>query len=134
MHFLQLHFAQGVSTTATATATIVTPLAIARNADLSFGDLAVNATPGTVALTAAAAPVRTPLGGVSLVTGATAITAARFTVTGASGAAYTIALPANGVVTLTGAGTPIPANGFSTDVATPVLTGGTQIVLCRSNT
>ncbi|MEI8007780.1 MAG: hypothetical protein WCI48_16350, partial [Bacteroidota bacterium] len=40
-------FAQ-VSATATASATIVTPIAIAKTVDMNFGNVAVSATAGTV--------------------------------------------------------------------------------------
>ena len=124
-------FAQpGVSATATATATILTPLAILKNVDMSFGNLAVNATPGTVALSAAALPTRTPGGGVTLMTGGT-VTAANFTVTGLVDATYSITLPADGVVLLTGPGTDIAANSFvssPTVAAGGILTGGSEIL------
>jgi hypothetical protein len=95
---------------------------------MDFGRLTVNATPGTVALSAAAAPTRTPTGGVTLMTGGT-ITAARFTVTGLAGATYSITLPANGVVSLTGPGAPMAANSFvSSPAVAGTLTGGTEIL------
>ena len=122
-------FAQ-VSATATATANIVTPIAIANAANMDFGNLAVNASPGTVILSAAAVPTRTPSGGVTLMTGGT-VTSARFTVTGLAGATYAITLPADGVVSLTGPGAPMAANSFvssPTVAAGGVLTGGTEIL------
>ncbi len=118
----------GASATATASATIITPIALNKTVDMNFGNLAVNATPGTVALSAALAPSRTPTGGVTLIAGGT-ITAATFTVTGLTGATYSITLPADGVVSLTGPGAPMAANTF---VSTPTvaaggtLTAGTQ--------
>lgn len=129
--FSAVTFAQvGASATATATATILTPIAITKNVDMDFGRLAVNATPGTVALSADAAPTRTPSGGVTLMTGGT-ITAARFTVTGLAGATYSITLPADGVVSLTGPGAPMAANSFVSNPTVALggtLTGGTEIL------
>ena len=109
-----------VTATATASATIVTPLAITKTADMNFGNLAVNATAGTCALTAAAAPTRAVTGGVTLMGGGTVASAA-FTVTGLINATYAITLPADGVVTLTGPGVPIPANTF---ISNPTVAAG----------
>ena len=120
-------FAQ-VGATATASATILTPIAIAKTVDMDFGYLAVNASPGTVALSADAAPTRTPSGGVTLMTGGT-VSAATFTVTGLADATYSITLPADGVVVLTGPGTDMAADLFvsnPTVAAGGVLTGGTE--------
>lgn len=89
--FTATTFAQ-VSATATATATILTPIAITKDVNMNFGNLAVNATLGTVALSAAVTPVRDPLGGVTLMSGGT-VTAAKFTITGLLSATYSISLP-----------------------------------------
>lgn len=124
MAFSVTTFAQGASATATASATIVTPLALTKTTDMSFGNLSVNATPGTITLPAAAAPVRTRTGGVTLMPGGT-VTAAYFALTGLSGATFSVTLPADGAVTLTGPGAPIVANTF-TSSATGTLTGGTE--------
>ncbi|MCX6249150.1 MAG: DUF4402 domain-containing protein [Bacteroidetes bacterium] len=101
--FAAATFAQtGASTTASATATIVAPITITEILNMDFGLLAVNATLGTVELTPAASPVRTPAGGVTLITGGT-ITAAEFTVTGVAGYTYTITLPSTSTNILNGA-------------------------------
>src|SRR5687768_9060604 len=73
-------FAQATAT-ADASATIVTPIAIAKVADMNFGNVAVNATTaGTVVLTPLAA--RSVTGGVTLPATTGTVAAARFTVTG----------------------------------------------------
>jgi hypothetical protein len=121
-------FAQ-VTAQATASATIITPISITKTADMNFGNIAVNASPGTVILPAAAAPVRTTTGGCSLPAAAGTVAAATFTVAGESGYTYSITLPADGTVSLTGPGAPMGANTF---VSTPTvgaggtLTGGTE--------
>jgi hypothetical protein len=113
--------------TATASATIVTPIAIAKTVDMNFGNIAASAVAGTVVLPAALAPARTVTGGVTLPATPGTVTAATFTVTGASGFTYSITLPAS--ATLTGPGANMIANTF---VSTPtvgaggLLTGGTQ--------
>jgi hypothetical protein len=119
-------FAQ-VSATATASATIVTPIAIANASNMNFGNIAVNASAGTVVLPAALAPVRTVTGGCSLPATAGTVSAAAFTVTGAAGFTYSITLPAS--ASLTGPGPAMTANAFvssPTVAAGGLLTGGTQ--------
>jgi Domain of unknown function (DUF4402) len=119
-------FAQ-VSATATASATIITPIAIVNAANMNFGNIAVSAAPGTVVLPAALAPVRTVTGGCTLPATVGTVSAAAFTVTGQAGFTYAITLPAS--ASLTGPGAPMTADTF---VSTPtvaaggLLTGGTQ--------
>jgi hypothetical protein len=120
-------FAQ-VSQTATATAAIVSPIAIAKVTDMNFGRIASSAVAGTVSLPAAAAPVRTVIGGCTLQGGGT-VSSASFTVTGQAGFTYSISLPADGTVSLTG---PVPAMAANTFISSPtvaaggLLTGGTE--------
>jgi len=112
--FVATSFAQsnGTSTTATSTATIITPIGIGNSVDLAYGNLAVNATAGTVLLPATlGTPTRVVTGG--------------FTVTGQTNSAYTIGLPANGVVTITGAGTPMTVNNFVSSLTSNVGNTGT---------
>ena len=110
-------FAQATAT-ATASATIVTPIAISNTTNLSFGDIAVDAVGGTVTVTPALAATRSAGSvNINLVTGATPVTAADFTVTGLIGSTYTITLPADGVVVLTGAGTDMPVDVFTSSIA-----------------
>lgn len=119
-------FAQ-VSATATASATIVSPIAIANAANMNFGNIAVNASLGTVVLPAAAVPVRTVTGGCTLPATAGTVSAAAFTVTGQAGFTYSITLPAS--ASLTGPGPAMTANTFvsnPTVAAGGLLTGGTQ--------
>jgi hypothetical protein len=116
-----------VSATATSSATIVTPITIANAANMNFGNIAVNASAGTVVLPAAAAPVRSVTGGCTLPATAGTVASARFTVTGQSGYTYAITLPAS--ASLTGPGPAMTANTFvsnPTVAAGGLLTGGTQ--------
>ena len=89
-------FAQN-SATATASATIVAPIAISRTSHLNFGN--VTAGTGTVILT----PIplgRTVTGTVALLPASPGpVAAATFTVTGVASATYTITLP--GTITVT---------------------------------
>jgi hypothetical protein len=93
--FTAATFAQ-VSATANATATIITPLAITRTAQMDFGSLFVSTTPGTVVINPVTS-TRSATGGCTLV-GAT-VSPATFTVTGLPAAVYTISLPASAIIT-----------------------------------
>ena len=83
-------FAQ-VSATANASATIITPIAIAKSVDMNFGNIAVGTTAGTVVLSTAG--VRTKTGGVTLPATTGTVSAASFNVTGTGTSSFTITLP-----------------------------------------
>lgn len=87
-----------VTANAPTTATIVTPLAISKTVDMSFGNIAVNATAGTVVLSTANA--RTVTGGITLPGTTGTVAAAQFSVTGQNGYTYSITLPSS-ALTLT---------------------------------
>ena len=109
-------FAQ-VSATATATATIVSPIAIAKTVDMNFGNVAASAALGTVVLDPAGA--RSFTGGVTLPATAGTVTAASFTVTGTPGYTYAITLPAV-ALTITSGG---PSMTVDTWTSNPTPTG-----------
>jgi hypothetical protein len=116
--------------TAVSSATIITPISIAKDAggDLNFGNVAVSATTGgTVVLPTSG--VRTKTGGVTLPVVTGTVNAASFTVTGSGTSTYSISLPTSDV-TLTGtpSGTMIVNTFVSTPSGTGALTGGTQVV------
>jgi hypothetical protein len=116
------------TTQATATATVITPITITKNSDMSFGNLSVQAaTAGTVVLTPAGGRSRTL--GVTLPATTGTVSAATFTVNGTAAYTYAITLP--GTVTLTratGTETMTADNFTSTPSATGTLTGGTESV------
>ena len=117
-------FAQ-VSATANATATIVTPIAISKTVDMNFGNIAVlTGTGGTVVL--APAGTRTKTGGVTLPVTAGTITAASFTVTGASGYTYSITLPGSATTISYLTNNMTVDTWTSNPVTTGTLTSGTQ--------
>lgn len=107
---------QAASTTANASATVITPIAIAKTADLAFGSFSA-ATAGTVAI--ATDGTRTATGGV-LLSSQTAGGAAAFNVTGQDTATYAITLPTDSTVTLSGPGTAMAVDSF---VSNPSGTG-----------
>src|SRR5512133_1968684 len=113
-----------VSATATATATIVTPIAIVNASNMNFGNVAVSTVPGTVIL--APAGTRTATGGVTLPFVGGTVTAATFTVTGNSGATYSITLPSTATTITSGLNTMTVDNFSSTPTPAGTLTGGTE--------
>lgn len=126
--FASATFGQLTATaTSSATATILTPIAITNTFPLSYGNLAVGVAGGTVQLTPAAVPARNVTGDVVLPPTTGTITAATFTVTGTAGATYSITLPAVATTLDNGAGGQMTVDGFtSSPTPTGTLTGGTE--------
>jgi hypothetical protein len=85
---------------ATATATIVSPINIAKVADLNFGNLAVTASVGgVVTLEPSAAATRTTSGGgVTFPATMGTVTAGRFTVSGQPNYTYDVLLPSDALL------------------------------------
>lgn len=115
--------AQTSTASASASATIVSPIAIAKTSDLVFGKLAVGAVGGNVAISTA--DVVSISGAGTTVTqppGSTGNPAsAVFGVTGEAGFTYAITLPTDGAVTISdGASHTMAVNGF---VSNPGTTG-----------
>jgi hypothetical protein len=119
-------FAQpNVSANATATGTIIAPIAISKTVDMNFGNIVSGAALGTVVLTPAG--IRSVTGGAFLPTAVPGtITAASFTVTGAANFTYAITLPAAATTVTSGANTMTVDTWTSTPTTTGTLTGGTQ--------
>lgn len=116
-------FAQATAT-ATAAATIVTPISISNTADMNFGNVATDGSVGTVVLTPQS--TRTSTGGVTLPTTAGTVTAAAFTVTGSGSYTYSITLPNS--VTITSGGDTMIVDTFTStpSAADGQLSSGTQ--------
>ena len=130
-------FAQ-TSATATATATIITPISIAKTVDMNFGNVAVNASLGTVVLTPAG--VRSVTGGCTLPAVAGTVAAASFTVSGLATSTYAITLPAaattisfgaNNMTVDTWTSTPTPAGTLGAG-GTQTLTVGATLHVAAS--
>ncbi len=101
---------QAADATATASATVIAPIQIAKQTDLAFGSFAATSVAGSVIIA--------PGGGVttsnvSLVSGST--NAASFTVSGAASTAYSITLPLNNTVTIDSGGDSMDVNSFTSD-------------------
>jgi len=120
-------FAQ-ISATASASATIITPISIAKNLDMSFGNIAVNPTApgGTVTLPASATPTRTFTGGITLPAVTGLVQAAKFTVTGEGTSAYTITIP--GSITISSSSNNMSLIPVSNPSGSGALVGGTQAI------
>lgn len=83
--------ALGASATDNATATVITPIAIASGTDLAFGKFSVSSVAGTVVVSTSGS--RSATGGVLLST--STVTAGTFSVTGQASTTYAITLPAS---------------------------------------
>jgi hypothetical protein len=119
-------FAQATATAST-TATIIAPIAISKTVDMNFGNVAIDATAGTVVL--ATDNSRTRTGGVTLPTTVGTVTAASFHVTGSGSFTYSITLPA-APITLAGPTASVTVGTFVSDpTPTGTLTAGAQDVL-----
>jgi hypothetical protein len=109
----QNSFAQATGT-ATATATIVTPISIQRNTHMNFGNVAVQAsTAGTVTISPAG--VRSRTAGVTLPNVAGTVTAATFTVSGTASYTYTITLPTSVTLTRASGSETMTADNFTSN-------------------
>ena len=111
---------------ATATATIVTPISITKDVDMNFGNVAVRSTAGgTVVLSPAG--LRTATGGVTLPAANGTVSAASFTVSGTGSYHYTITLPVSAITISSGANTMTVTTFTSTPSGVGgVLTAGEQ--------
>lgn len=110
-----------VSATSSASAIIVGPIAIANTAGLAYGNVAVNATPGTVVMTPAGA--RSVTGGCTLPAVTGSPSAASFDVTGAANYTYAITLPAAATTISFGANNMTVDTWTSTPSGTGTLSG-----------
>lgn len=116
-----------VTANATATGTIVTPIAITNSGDMNFGNVAVSATGGTVVL--APAGTRTITGGVTLPAVPGTVTAAHFAITGTANYTYSITLPSTATTVTSGANT-MTVDAFTSNPGTTgtLSAAGTQTV------
>ena len=123
--FVTASYSQATATS-TATATIITPISITKTADMSFGNLAVQAgTGGTVVL--APAGTRTSTSGVTLPATTGTVTAATFTVDGTGSFTYAITLPSTATLTRASGSETMTASSFTSNPSgTGALTAGTQ--------
>ena len=111
--------------TATASATILTPISIDQTADLNFGNVAVqSATSGTVVLSAAGN--RSTTGGTTLPTTTGTVSTAAFTISGEDGYTYAITLPSSALTISSGANTMTVGSFTSSPSGTGTLTGGSE--------
>jgi hypothetical protein len=120
-------FAQATAT-ASASATIITPITIVKNVDMNFGNVAVSATiAGTAVLAPAGTRTTGGAGGVTLPATNGTVAAASFTVSGQGSYTYAITLPASCTITDAGSHT-MTVNAFTSSPATTgtLSAGGSQ--------
>ena len=125
--FANTSFAQATAT-ASASATIITPISIVKTTDMNFGNVAVSATlAGTVVLSPAGSRTTGGAGGVTLPATTGTVAAAAFTVSGQASYTYAITLPSSCSIS-DGASHSMTVNSFtSTPSSTGTLsTSGTQ--------
>ena len=117
-------FAQA-SATASASATIITPISIAKTVDMNFGNIAVSAsTSGTVVLATSGSRTTAGAGGVTLPSTTGTVAAAEFTVSGEASYTYAITLPANATLTDGGSHTMAVSSFTSNPSSTGTLSSG----------
>ncbi|MDA6070861.1 DUF4402 domain-containing protein [Flavobacterium sp. AC] len=117
-------FAQATAT-ATASATIVTPISITNASDMNFGNIATDGTVGTVVL--APDNSRTITGGVTLPAASGTVTAAAFTVSGSDSYTYAITLPSS-VIIASGTDQMTVDNFTSTPATIGTLSSGSETI------
>ena len=106
-------FAQ-VTATASASATIITPIAISKSVDMDFGNIAAGSSAGSVQLTPAGS--RSLTGGITLPGIQGTVTPASFLISGAPNVAYSITLPVNALIITSGSNN-MEVNVFESDPA-----------------
>jgi len=116
---------QTASATAAASATIITPIAISKTADMNFGNIAVSASSGGTVILAPAG-TRTTTGNVSLPATTGSPAAASFTVTGQGSYTYAITLPTTATLTDGASHTMTVGTFTSNPSSTGTLSSGTQ--------
>ncbi len=119
------------TTTAGTTAILVTPISIAKTADMHFGTVAASGTSGTVVLDYADG--RTTTGGVTLPSGSTLQKTAVFTVTGEGTSGFSITIPSS-PITLTGSVSgSMTVGNFVADLGTSsTLVGGSKTIKVKA--
>ncbi len=109
--FAATSYAQ-VTATASATCSIITPIAITKTQDMNFGNVAVTAIGGTVVL--APAGTRSVTGGVTLPANVGTVKEASFNVTGMASYTFSITLPST-PTTVTSGGNNMTVNTFTSN-------------------
>ena len=117
-----------ITSTATASATLVQPINLDKVRDLSFGKIASSETSGTVVLDPIASSTRTASGGVTLPAGTSTVQSAKFIVSGADGNTYSIILPSAATTLSNGTNFMTVDNFTSTPSGSATLNSGSQII------
>jgi len=127
---IALHsFAQSYVVT-TVSASVITPISIIKNVDMSFGNVAVSVSaPGSAILSPTGSRSTGGSGGVTLPTTTGIVSAASFTVAGQANYTYAITLPSACVIN-DASGNTITGNSFTSTPATSgtLSVSGTQVL------
>lgn len=112
---------------ANSSATIVGALTLTNTADLKFGQMTTASAPEIVVVDTADG---ISAGANITLIGGSPVSSAAYEVAGTVGATYSITLPANGVVTLTGAGAPMDVDTFTSSLGatSTIPVGGMEIL------
>lgn len=130
MLFFAVNANAQATATANASATIVSPISISKTTDLNFGNLAVDATGGTVILDPSLAATRSSAGagGVTFPSNTGTVSAAAFVVSGQADFTYDINI-LNASITISNGAESMTVDNFSKSVTTGLLNNlGTQTV------
>jgi len=120
-------FAQATAT-ASASAVIITPIAISKTVDMNFGNIAVAAaTGGTVVLDNTGSRTTGGAGGVTLPSSTGTVAAAEFSVSGQASFTYAITLPSSATLS-DGSGNSMSVGSFTSSPSSTgtLSSGGTQ--------
>jgi len=122
MLFFAVNANAQATATANASATIVTPISISKTTDLNFGNLAVDATGGTVILDPSASGTRSSAGagGVTFPANAGIVSSATFVVTGQANFTYAINVLGSSIQITNGTSN-MTVNNFTKSVTTGLL-------------
>lgn len=112
---------------AAASATVISPIEIAKNTDLNFGNIAVGATNGTVEYQTSG--TRVPQGGITLPATSGSPSLATFTVTGQGNYTFAITLPTTAHTIQSPGNNTMTVTAFTSDPPTTgTLVSGTKVV------
>jgi hypothetical protein len=123
-------FAQATAT-ASASANIITPIAISKTVDMNFGNIAVSASvSGTVILATSGSRTTGGSGGVTLPSTTGTVAAAEFAVSGEASLTYDITLPSSATLS-DGSGNTMAVGTFTSNPSSTgtLSSGGTQTLL-----
>lgn len=116
------------TSSATVSATIVQPISLLKVRDMNFGNISAGTTGGKVVLDPNEAGTRGATGSITLPSGSSTVSSAKFIVSGMNGSSYTIGLPPAALTLSNGTNFMTVDNFTSTPSATGTFTPGSQTI------